>query len=50
MENSIIIKVEKILDKQTFTSSKTGTVYEKFGFVANEAQRLKQMVHTSVTE
>ena len=24
--------------------------YEKFGFVANEAQRLKQMVHTSVTE
>ena len=33
MENSIIIKVEKILDKQTFTSSKNGNVYEKYGFV-----------------
>lgn len=33
MENSIIVKVEKLLDKQTFTSSKNGNVYEKYGFV-----------------
>ena len=42
MENSIIIKVEKILDKQTFTSSKTGNVYEKFGFM-NEG--ISESVH-----
>lgn len=47
MENSIIIKVEKILDKQTFTSSKTGNVYEKFGFVGKtQAQFPKTVAFT----
>lgn len=47
MENSIIIKVEKILDKQTFTSSKTGNVYEKFGFVGKtQAQFPKTIAFT----
>ena len=47
MENSIIIKVEKILDKQTFTSSKTGNVYEKFCFVGKtQAQFPKTVAFT----
>ena len=47
MENSIIIKVEKLLDKQTFTSKSNGNVYEKFGFVGKtQAQFPKTVAFT----
>lgn len=47
MENSIIVQIEKILEKQTFTSKTNGNVYEKFGFVGKtQAQYPKTVAFT----
>ena len=48
MENSIIVQIEKILDKQTFTSSKTGNVYEKFFFVGKTQAQYPKIIAFSV--
>lgn len=48
MENSIIVQIEKILDKQTFTSSRTGNVYEKFFFVGKTQAQYPKTVAFSV--
>lgn len=48
MENSIIVQIEKILDKQTFTSSKTGNVYEKFFFVGKTQAQYPKTIAFSV--
>lgn len=48
MENSIIVQIEKILEKQTFTSSKTGNVYEKFFFVGKTQAQYPKTIAFSV--
>lgn len=48
MENSIIVQIEKILDKQTFTSSKTGNVYEKFFFVGKTQAQYPKTIAFSI--
>lgn len=48
MENSIIVQIEKILEKQTFTSSKTRNVYEKFFFVGKTQAQYPKTIAFSV--
>lgn len=48
MENSIIVQIEKILDKQTFTSSRTGNVYEKFFFVGKTQAQYPKTIAFSI--
>lgn len=48
MENSIIVQIKKILEKQTFTSSKTGNVYEKFFFVGKTQAQYPKTIAFSV--
>lgn len=48
MENSIIVQIEKILEKQTFTSSKTGNVYEKFFFVGKTQDQYPKTIAFSI--
>lgn len=48
MENSIIVQIEKILEKQTFTSNKTRNVYEKFFFIGKTQAQYPKTIAFSV--
>ena len=40
----ISVKVEKILEKQSFTSKKDGTVYNKYGFVGKTQEQYAKTI------